>query len=143
MTTAEVYVLARHVGNRPHRPSPLPNAGDRVLLHQYAQDGLQEYPALAHYVQTRNLAQAERARSNRTWALGYLAGSTVPARPGPSMPVSRQRMADVLDVVVDAGYLGVTRPEVCRILNRDGGKVSAALTMLHEAGIIFALHERR
>jgi predicted transcriptional regulator len=50
--------------------------------------------------------------------------------------LQRERVLDMLRI---AGPEGATRKEICRAYGVDGGKISAALTMLHECGVIYPL----
>lgn len=133
---AEVYVLRDHLQGRPYRLAPTRNAADRDLEEIYFFDHLANYPDVRTRYEARAALEAERRRTNRAWALDAIdalyRGAPVPGR-------QRPRFVQVLRLLITAGPAGVTRKEVCRTYGVDGGKVSGALTTLHEAGVCFPL----
>lgn len=133
---AIVYVLAEFINNRPYNPKPLKNQAARELDEIYAIDGLAAYPAIRDAYESRALAEKERIRTNRPWADAAVdaiyAGKPIPGKP-------KVRAEQVLTALVAAGPRGQTRKEICALYRIDGGRVSAAMTLLHECGAIVSL----
>lgn len=133
---AVVYVLHEHIAGRPFNAEPLKNAAARDLDEIYAADGLTAYPVIRDRYESRALAEGERKRTNRRWADATVdaiyAGAPVPGR-------MRLRAEQVLHALVAAGPMGQTRKEICTLYRIDGGRVSAAMTLLHECGAIVSL----
>jgi hypothetical protein len=133
---AIVYVLKEHLNGRDFNEHPNKNASAWDLDEIYAQDRLVNYPVVRDRYEWRLLAEQTRKASNYAWAQIAL-DALYAGRPIPGLP--RDRYEQVLTQLVIAGPDGRTRPEICRRYGIDGGRVSAALTYLHEAGVIFSL----
>lgn len=135
---AVVYVLVDHINGRLFDPTPKHNAAEVDLRDAYAQDRLAPYPDIRDHYEMRQMHDDERRRSDRAWARDALdaiySGGIVPGRPRPTME-------QVLRMLVAEGPYGANRKEICQAFNRDGGRVSGALTMLHDAGVIVSLPE--
>lgn len=133
---AIVYVLKSHINNRPFHEAPIKNAAARDLDAIYAADKLVHYPVERDNYESRQLKDEDRKRTNRAWAEDAIdaiySGKPIPGK-------SHQRWEQILTALVAAGPMGQTRPEICRLYRVDGGRVSGALTTLHEAGVIFSL----
>lgn len=133
---AIVYVLRDHLQGRPYYPTPRRNAAEMDLEEIYLQDRLALYPQVRDRFEERQMRQAAARRTNKTWALDAIdalyRGVPIPGR-------IRLRYTQVLQTLVDAGPAGANRKEICRRYGIDGGRVSAAMTNLHDAGVIFPL----
>jgi len=133
---AIVYVLADHVNSRPFIAQPRRNAAELDLEEAFGIDRIAPYPDIQDRFLMRQSERAKRIRSNRAWSLDALdaiyAGTPIPGN-------KRDRWEDVLRSLVLAGPVGRNRKEICMQYTVDGGRVSAAMTFLHEAGIIFPL----
>lgn len=133
---AIVYVLHEFINGRPFNAGPLKNLAARELDEIYAIDKLANYPAIRDAYESRDLAEQDRIRTNRPWADlavdALHAGKPIPGKP-------KVRAEQVLTVLVKAGTVGATRKEICAVYNIDGGRVSGAMTLLHECGAIVSL----
>ncbi len=133
---AIVYVLQEHLAGRDFNPHPNKNAAAVDLDEIYLLDGLVNYPVVRDRYMWRDLATQVRKASNYTCAQMALdalyAGKPIPGTP-------RDRYEQVLTRLVVNGQHGATRIEICQHYRIDGGRVSAALSQLHEAGVIFSL----
>jgi hypothetical protein len=131
-----VYVLREHIAGRTFNPHPNKNAAAVDLDAIYEEDGLVNYPVVRDRYMWRDLAKQNRMASNYAW--GQMALDALYAgKPIPGIP--RDRYEQVLTQLWIAGARGMTRPEICFKYRIDGGRVSAALTYLHEAGVIVSL----
>lgn len=134
--TGVVYVLDRHVDGRPVVAKPYTNAERPDTDFFYAQGVYDAHPALKGAYEDRRAKERAKVEKVRVWARAALAAADA----GKPPPVhSRPVLFDALGLLYRAGPTGMTRPEICRRLERDGGKVSGVLTDLHAAGIIFPL----
>jgi hypothetical protein len=134
--TGAVYVLDRYVKGRPILAKPTTNA-ERPDTDRFYADGVYDaYPALKSEYEARRRSEARKTEQVRVWARAALvaadAGTLVP-------PTKRTFLLEVLRLLYRAGESGLTRPEICNILDQDGGKISGVMTDLHGAGIIFPL----
>lgn len=133
----DVYVLNRYVKGRPFKRTPGTNA-ERPDTDFFYDEGVYDaYPdRKLHYEERRDKERRDSANLS-AWATRALAaldaGRAAPTR------TRRPVLPEVLTALYKAGPAGFTRPELCRRLGRDGGKVSACMTDLHAAGIIYPL----
>lgn len=134
--TAAVYVLNRHVQGRPVVRTPTTNAERPDTDFFYAEGVYDAYPVRKALLEARRASEARKTARVQDWAITALdtldAGGTMP-------PTKRAVLAEVLLLIYQIGPSGITRPEICRMLHRDGGKVSGAMTDLHAARIIYPL----
>lgn len=112
------YVMAHWVGDRQTIPFK-PNAYEIVVTECIADGGIDDERLLAFH-EAAQAKKAERIAKIRSKGLN-----------------DTQRL--VLPVVQSAGLHGITGAEVQRRLNLGHGKVSGALTTLHEAGVLAVL----
>lgn len=135
-TKGDVYVLRRFRIGRPYKPKPGVNA-DRIDTDMFYNDGVyDEYPLSKERYENRRRRERMKIARVNNWAWEALKALD-DERPMP--PTTRLVLPEVLQAFYAIGTSGLTRPEICRMLNRDGGKVSGCMTDLHAAGIIFPL----
>jgi hypothetical protein len=134
--TGMVYVLDRYIRGRDVVQIPSTNA-ERPDTDLFYEEGMyNEYPERKKHYEDRR--RRERMKINRVqdWAVAALDALDQ----GKPLPFTRRAvLEEVLTALWRAGFHGITRPEMCRLLNRDGGKVSGVMTDLHAAKIIFPL----
>jgi hypothetical protein len=138
--TGAVYVLDRFVGGRAVLPKPYTNAERPDTDMFYAHGVYDHYPIQKKAYEDRRKKEEHKVAKVRTWARAALAAVDSGQIPPPT---DRPALVEVLREIYRAGSKGITRPEVCRVLDRDGGKVSGVMTDLHAAGIIFPLEGKR
>jgi hypothetical protein len=134
--TAAVYVMGRHLRDRPYLKTPHTNA-ERPDTDFFYDAGIYDaYPSMREAYEARRKIEERSTRKIRDWGLRAVDAMD---RGAPMPDTKREVLMDVLWAIYNAGVTGATRPEICRKYGRDGGKVSAAMTDLHAAGIIFPL----
>jgi len=132
----DVYVLSRYLNGRPYKATPTANAGSKDADFFYDVGVYDLYPSMkAHYL-ARTAQQRNHIADVKAWAVYSLdtldSGAFLPTHKREALPL-------VLAAMYDAGPTGLTRPEICRRLGRDGGKISGIMTDLHAAKIIYPL----
>lgn len=135
-TTGAVYVLKQHIGNRAFVKRPYTNAERHDTDYFYTEGVYDRYPLMKKQYEKRRQVEQHKADLLRTWATKAIEALQFE---NPMPATSREVLPDVLKMMWESRNQGCTRPEICRWLNRDGGKVSGVLTDLHAAGIIFPL----
>lgn len=135
-TTGDVYVLSRYVGNREVREHIYHNA-ERPDTDLFYEEGYyDDFPDRKKHYEDRRAKEKRARHALQDWSAAALDALEL----GKPMPYHRR---DALPMVLEEAWHarrhGVTRPELCRTLNRDGGKISGVLSDLHDAGIIFPL----
>ena len=142
---AEIYVLREHINGRPYHDAPNPNAAHKDLAAIYAVDRLAAYPVIKDNFEHRELKRNKRIRDNKAWASlaidAIIHGTPIPT--AANSKVKRERAVLILKTLLVAGPLGATRKEICSDHGIDGGKVSGALSLLHEAAVIARLVDKR
>lgn len=137
--SGHVYVLSRFLDDRPHIPVPTRSRAEMLMQAQFDADRLKGQPELRDFVAIKRMQDSDLHRGWRTWATDTLTRLAL----GQPLPAGRRTAAAILELLYQAGREGRTRPEVCEALSADGGKVSAVLTNLHGAGIVYPLTEKR
>jgi hypothetical protein len=133
---AIVYVWRAYINDREIEPKPKRNAAETDLAAMYAIDHLDSYPGMRERFERREKARAKTRDKSRIWAtkeidhILYDGIAPLPRRP---------RYTQVLRALLAARANGMNRKEICRLYGIDGGRISGAMTMLHDAGIIFPL----
>lgn len=134
--TGAVYVLDRYVDSRPVVAKPYTNAERPDTDFFYAEGVYDAYPDLKRAYEERRAKEKVKIEKVQVWARDALDAADSGKHPAPH---TRPALSEVLGLLYRAGPTGLTRPEICRRLDRDGGKVSGVLTDLHAAKIIFPL----
>lgn len=135
-TKGAVYVLDRYVNNRMVVKEPSVNADRHDTDFFYAEGIYGAFPDLKHGYEERRRKERVKRHLIEDWSRTALDRLDK----GQSLPQTTRRvLPEVLSALYQAGFNGITRPEMCRLLNKDGGKVSGVMTDLHGAGIIFPL----
>ena len=131
-----VYVFYRHIGGRHVLAEPYTNA-ERPDTDFFYDEGIYDaYPDRKEHLERRRAVERRRTAAVQSWAYAALDALD----DGFPLPYTRREvLAEVFTFVADAGPNGATRQEICRRFGRDGGKVSAAMTDLHAAKIIYPL----
>lgn len=134
--SAEIYVLDRYIAGRPFREKIHRNA-ERADTDRFYADGVYNwYPVEKAALEKRRATERRKDDRNHAWARAALAAADAKE---PIPPNTNELMTVVLGLLYDAGKNGMTRKEISRLLDLDGGKVSAVLSDLHAVGIIFPL----
>jgi hypothetical protein len=135
-TVGDVYVLSRYVNDRPVKPVPTTNAERPDTDFFYEEGYYNEFPNRKRRYEKRRSDERRKINNVQDWAVRAI-DAIDEGKPMP--PTTRLALAEVLLMVVDAGFNGITRPEICRRPDLDGGKVSGVMTDLHAGKIIFPL----
>jgi hypothetical protein len=134
--TGAVYVLKRNTNSRAYLMSPSTNA-ERPDTDFFYDAGIYDaYPSMREGYEARRAKERRKVSQVQDWATRALNALDM-GHPVP--PNKREALEIVLKAIYDVGTYGMTRAEICRTFNRDGGKISGAMTDLHSAGIIFPL----
>jgi hypothetical protein len=133
-TVGDVYVLRRYVNGRTTKPVPTTNAERPDTDFFYEEGAYDPFPNRKRRYEDRRAKERHKINRVNDWATAAL-DAIDSGKPMP--PSTRLALPDVLWVMYNAGFNGLTRPEICRMLDRDGGKISGVMTDLHAAKIIF------